>query len=202
MGKDKPTIYQFKVSLEWCDPPIWRRIQLSARSTFWDLHVALQDAMGWEDKHLHCFHVPSDSPSSFDQIAPAMRRNEFTPAGQLDSAKLPIAAYFGEGRPPVRYVYDFGDDWAHQIVFENELPANPDTKYPACLDGERACPPEDCGGAPGYEDLLRAVDDATHPEHTAKVAWLGRDWNPNSFEPTQVHFSDPQERLKQVSGGK
>ena len=201
MGKDKPTIYQFKVSLERCDPPIWRRIQLSAHSTFWDLHVALQDAMGWEDKHLHCFHVPNDSPSRFDQIAPAMRKNEFTPAGQLDSVTLSIAGYFGEGRPHVRYVYDFGDDWAHQIVFEQELTAVPGTTYPVCLDGKRACPPEDCGGAPGYEDLLPAIDDATHPEHKSRLAWLGRDWDPNSFDPRQVQFSDPQERLRQVLGG-
>lgn len=201
MGKNRATIYQLKVTLEWSNPPIWRRIQLSAQSTFWDLHVALQDAMGWEDKHLHCFYVPNDSASKFDQIAPTIRNDELAPAGQLDSVTMPIARYFGEDRPPVRYVYDFGDDWAHQVVFEHGLPADPGTKYPTCLDGERACPPEDCGGAPGYEDLRRALSDVGHPEHTAKVAWLGTGWDPNCFDPRQVHFSDPRVRLRQVFGG-
>jgi len=87
------------------------------------------------------------------------------------------------------YTYDMGDFWEHAIVLEKRLPVDPNLKYPACLGGERACPPEDCGGIPGYYDLLEARRDPTDPRHGELLAWVGEEWNPDAFSIDDVNRS-------------
>ena len=79
------------------------------------------------------------------------------------------------------YTYDLGDSWEHAIVLEKQLPVDPNAKYPVCTDGRLACPPEDCGGIPGFYDLVDAITDPKHERHEELRDWLGEDFDPLAF---------------------
>jgi hypothetical protein len=197
MARGFSKVYQFKITLRGIRPPIWRRIQVPDNYTFWDLHVAIQDAMGWFDAHLHAFEVANPKTGLVEEIGipeeDFNRGNHRTIAGW----KRKIAQYFSEENTKARYVYDFGDDWVHDIKLEKILPGDKDVSYPQCLAGKRACPTEDCGGIWGYEELLEIVSDPEHEQHEEMVEWLGdEDFDPDYFDRTEVQFGDPKERLK------
>jgi hypothetical protein len=197
MAREFSKVYQFKITLRGIRPPIWRRIQVPGNYTFWDLHVAIQDAMGWFDAHLHAFEVANPKMGFVEAIGipeeDFIRGNHRTTAGW----KRKIAQYFSEKNTKARYVYDFGDDWVHDIKLEKILAADKDVNYPQCLAGKRACPPEDCGGIWGYEELLEIISDPEHEQHEEMVEWLGdEDLDPDYFDRTEVQFDDPKERLK------
>lgn len=189
-------VYQFKVSLQGIKPSIWRRIQVPETYTFWDLHVAIQDVMGWWDHHLHEFSIVNPTRAATEKIgipddegwgppvAPGWRRN--------------IASYFSQTNSKAKYVYDFGDNWIHTVRLEKILERDKGVKYPVCVDGKRACPPEDCGGVPGYERLLEIIMDPSHEEYESMNEWVGEEFDPEKFEPREIVFSDPQKRWKAV----
>lgn len=196
-SKRMPTIHQYKVSLRDISPAIWRRIQVPESYTFWDLHVAIQDSMGWLDYHLHAFRFPQAAGRRLVGIG--------IPDGGSDHPVLPgwkvrIVDHFTRPGVVALYEYDFGDGWEHDVVFEDVLPREPKHKYPRCIAGERACPPEDCGGAPGYEHLVHVLRQPKHPEHAESVDWLkGHAKNYHPFDPSHfnahaVRFSDPKKR--------
>ncbi len=91
------------------------------------------------------------------------------------------------------YEYDFGDSWEHQIIVEKILPPEPGVRYPRCIAGKRACPPEDCGGIWGYDSFVEAVLDPDHPEHDEMLQWVGRPFDPEAFDMDKVN-----EALKQM----
>jgi hypothetical protein len=189
MNLDFNKVYQFKISLKEIRPEIWRRIQVPQNYTFWDLHVAIQDVMGWLDYHLHVFRIPEPSSNEMHEIG--------IPEYELDSLpgwELAISDYFSKGNNSVEYEYDFGDSWQHEIVLEQILPRDSGSKYPKCIAGERACPPEDCGGVWGYQEFLEAIMDLNHEEHERMLEWVGGPFDPQSFDPKQVTFDDPDER--------
>jgi hypothetical protein len=99
------------------------------------------------------------------------------------------------GSAPVRYRYDFGDDWEHILEFEEQLPAGRG-RYPRCIAGAGACPPEDVGGTAGYADFLLAIADHRHPERASLLEWAGGVVDPHEFDPRQVRFDDPDRRWK------
>ncbi len=184
MEKNKQ-IYQFKVTLKRTKPPVWRRIQVPANYSFWALHVAVQDAMGWTDTHLHEFQFG-------DHLAPialiGIPDDEF-PSGRetLPGWLTKIHRWFQEEGASALYTYDFGDGWEHQVLLEKILPREDGEEYPKCLAGRRACPPEDCGGVWGYEELCKG----TSPRQDAHV-----DFEPDDFSVGEVCFDDPEERLR------
>ena len=193
-------IYQFKVVLRKLDPPVWRRIQVPESYTFWDLHVAIQDAMGWLDYHLHEFEMPNPTTGDRDRIG--IPSDEFVPELEwLAGWEIPMSAYFSPQNPEAIYTYDFGDDWQHSVTLERILPRDPNVDYPRCLSGERACPPEDCGGVYGYEGFLEAIQDPQHAEHHAMLEWVGGSFDPEHFRPDEVEFEDPDERWRGAFGG-
>jgi hypothetical protein len=187
-------VYQFKITLQDIKPPVWRRIQVLGDYTFWDLHVAIQDAMGWMDEHLHEFHTKNPRSGRGEDIGIP----EDEPMGDyhpvLPGWKRRISKYFSPENPKAEYLYDFGDGWHHALVLEKILPAEEGVVYPRCLNGKRACPPEDCGGPWGYEDMLRVISDPTDKEHGRILEWLGGKFDPDDFDPMDVQFSDPAER--------
>lgn len=188
------SVYQFKITLKGSKPPIWRRIQVPDNYSFWELHTAIQDAMGWMDCHLHEFIFPSfRAPNSVCVGLP--EGNEY-----LHSTKVKINRFFQQEKDKADYWYDFGDDWFHLVVLEKILPRDPDQKYPVCLAGKLACPPEDCGGIWGYYNLLEAVSNKKHPEHEDATEWLGENFDPLEFDPAEVVFDDPKIRWKQIQG--
>jgi hypothetical protein len=190
-----PQVYQFKLVLVGVEPPIWRRIQVPETYSFWDLHVALQDAMGWLDYHLHVFRV-AGSAAEVEQIGiPNDDPFEGEPP-TLPGWEIPITRYFSRPGITVPYEYDFGDGWEHELTLEAVLPRQAAQKYPLCVDGARACPPEDCGGVYGYENLLAVIQDPTHEEHESMLEWLGGRFDPDRFDPKRVRFDDPVRRYK------
>jgi hypothetical protein len=186
-----PNAYQFKVALRDIHPPIWRRIQVPGNYSLFDLHVAVQSAMGWSDRHLHVFRFESIGERVVEVGIP----DEFTPS-RIPGWSVEARTFFREPGARASYEYDFGDGWVHEVLLEEIIPREPKTKYPRCIDGARACPPEDRGGLPGYEELLRILVDARDPEHQETILWLGRPFDPEVFDPASIRFANPKQRLK------
>ncbi len=154
------------IALEGIDPPIWRRVEVENTLSFEALHHVIQAAMGWEDAHLHEFKVGDyrigmgdsyDNPFD-DEVLPG----EHVELGQVIGRRRSFS-----------YEYDFGDGWRHRITIEKRLPSDPLRKPAALLDGERACPPEDCGGVPGYYNILEAKRTPRSAESREILDWLG-----------------------------
>jgi hypothetical protein len=191
-----PQVYQFKLVLVGVEPPIWRRIQVPETYSFWDLHVALQDAMGWLDYHLHVFRVARPGTGEVKQIGIPDDDPFEGDKPTLPGWEIPITRYFSRPGTTVPYEYDFGDGWEHELTLEAILPRQAGQQYPLCVDGARACPPEDCGGVYGYENVLTVIQDPTHEEHESMLEWLGGRFDPDRFDPKRVKFDDPARRYK------
>ena len=196
-------IYQFRVELLEIEPSIWRRIQVPTDYSFWDLHVAIQDSMGWLDYHLHEFRVKK--PYGRKVVEIGMPDDE-TERDCLAGWDVPISAYFVEPGVAAAYDYDFGDSWHHKVLLEGVLLRDPLVKYPACVAGERACPPEDCGGVSGYEELLQVLSKPRTAEYEETVGWLKGHaknyfpYRPDRFVPGDVEFWNPAKRWKIAFG--
>ena len=188
------SVYQFKITLKNIKPTVWRRIQVPDNYTFYDLHVAIQDAMGWSDYHLHEFRVMD--PKYGEEIAIGIPDNEgFADEEIVPGWKKLICKYFSEKfYNTCSYYYDFGDGWKHEVKLEKILPASPGFYYPFCVDAERACPPEDCGGTPGYENFLQIINNPQHEEHQEMLDWVGGEFDPEKFNPQEVIFDNPKKR--------
>lgn len=201
MPARRDLVFQFKVVLKNTKPPIWRRIQLAGDGSFWDLHVAIQDAMGWEDAHLHEFEIMDPrrrEPVRIGIPDPEGRDEQVVLAGW----KIPYARYFGASVKRARYCYDFGDGWDHELILEKTLPREADAILPRCLAGRRACPLEDCGGPFGYDHLLRILDDPDDEQHAERMEWVGGPIDPEAFSIQDIVFDDPAARLQGMLGGR
>jgi hypothetical protein len=175
-------VYQLKITLRWADPPIWRNIQ-TRECTLDELHYIIQVAMGWENGHLHQFKVGSRVFGD-----PEILGGDFDAFDGLDSHTTWLHEIL-EGRKKgysFEYEYDFGDGWIHDITFEQCTATEKTKGYPRCVDGRRACPPEDVGGVWGYDRLLAALADKREPEHDGYVGWIGK-FDPERFSPTRVN---------------
>lgn len=186
-------VYQFKITLQGIKPPIWRRIQVPETYTFWDLHVAAQDAMGWSDSHLHEFRILN--PSTGLEVDIGLPDDELGKKILTDWNQK-IADYFTMDNPSADYMYDFGDGWEHKIQLEKILPREQNVNYPVCIKGKRACPPEDCGGIGGYYNLLEIISDPENEEYEEMMEWVGGKFDPEHFDVKEVSFDDPDKRRK------
>jgi len=174
-------VCQLLIVLANTDPLVWRRIQVPEAYSFWDLHVAIQDAMGWQDYHLHEFELVDPRTDRLKRIG--IPDDEFPRERPCVAGwKIPVARYLTYGIRPVRYRYDFGDDWRHNILLETAHAPEKGMKYPYVLAGKRACPPEDVGGVWGYENFLGIIRDPKHPEHDDTLAWCGDSFDPEAFD--------------------
>lgn len=197
MRRKYENIYQFRIELKDIRPLIWRRIQVPETYSFWDLHVAIQDAMGWLDCHLHAFRI--GSAASGQALVIGIPGDEFDEDVTQPGWDVGIASQFTPGSE-VEYEYDFGDSWCHLVTLEKILPREPKVRYPRCADGERACPPEDCGGVPGYAGLLEVIMDPKHEEHESMLTWIGGRFQAERFDATRVKFSNPRIRWQNAFG--
>lgn len=188
-------VYQFKICLQLTDPLIWRRIQVPENYSFWDLHVAIQDAMGWKDCHLHSFTLtnPKDGKEVRIEIPDDKFITEGDEIGLADYDEF-IADYFTQTNSKAEYEYDFGDSWIHEVELEGIFPKIPKQRYPKCLDGDRACPPEDCGSIPGYEEIVEAMKKPKSSRAKELIDWLGYKYDPADFKPEDVVFDNPSKR--------
>ncbi len=165
------TVLQIRIDLEDVDPAIWRRLLVPPGIRLSRLHDIFQVAMGWTDSHLHGFTIGGKRYG-------VLVDDGFSK--DLDEKKFSLAKAIGKERR-FRYEYDFGDGWQHQVVVEDTFTVPIGLTYAVCLEGERSCPPEDCGGAYGYANMLEAVSDPKHEEFDEYTEWLGEDFDPEEF---------------------
>ena len=186
---------QYLVVLAGTNPLVWRRIRVPATYSFWDLHVAIQDAMGWQDYHLHEFRVLDPRSGTVMKLGIPDPDWDDDPSVTADWIEHPLD--YARGAPqPIQYTYDFGDDWSHAVIFEGFEPTTTKRPEPQCLGGGGACPPEDSGGPHRYAELLKILEDPSHPEHKESLEWLGRRIDPHDFSSEDVDFDDPEERWR------
>lgn len=184
--------FQFLIVLPGTNPLIWRRLQVSESYSFWDLHVAIQDAMGWDDYHLHEFSLVDPKNRRVKRIGiPDDEMPDVRPC--VAGWRIPLRRYVLGGVDPIRYRYDFGDNWEHVVELEDFVPN--DGPFPRCVGGSGACPPEDVGGVRGYREFLRAIRTRGHPERRRLLEWAGGSFDPHAFRPESVEFDDPDERF-------
>jgi hypothetical protein len=174
--------YQIKVTLLGTRPPIWRRLLVPADLTLEQLHPILQTAMGWTNSHLHEFRHGQTTYGRRDPWLDDFGMNDVRSEGSVR-----LSSVLGRAGAKIKYTYDFGDGWEHQIVVEKTLPIDPEDTYPRCLGGRRQCPPEDCGGIGGFYDLLGKLSDPNHEEYEEMLEWIGGGFDPDAFSVDDVN---------------
>lgn len=180
-------VFQLKVTLRDTRPAVWRRVLVDGSSTLVHVHEVIQAAFGWWDYHVHDFEIDGSNygvpdPDDDDWGIPTIDESGV----RLDSIAGPGSRYL--------YRYDFGDNWRHDVVVEKVLPTDGSMEVPACVDGRRACPPEDCGGTGGFRDLLAILANPGHAEYRERREWMGRDYDPDAFDPSE--FEDNRRSAK------
>lgn len=183
------TILQLKITLKYSKPPIWRRIQIPADGTFLHLHAAIQDSFGWEESHLHVFRFGERSEEPVN-IGPREPEDWGFEGDRLIEKEVLLKDWFQQEGRKCTYEYDFGDGWEHIIVLEKILPAEPNTQYPRCISGKRACPPEDSGGIGGYEEKLEILKHPRSKYYKETRDWMGEDFDPEHFDLKEIEFQD------------
>lgn len=192
MASAGSNVYQFKISLREIKPKIWRRIQVPGNYSFYELHAAIQNSMGWGNGHLHQFTIKNPTTGQKEIIGtPSDDGFDFGPS-IVPEQRAKIARYFDAEKKKAYYCYDFGDGWYHEIVLEKILAPEANVQYPRCVAGKRACPPEDCGGVYGYQELLQVIANPRHEDYKEKMEWLEEagyeDYDPEKFDPESIRL--------------
>ena len=177
-----PSYFEFEVSLRDIRPRIWRRFLITADATFGGLHRAIQDSFGWYGGHLWEFRGTGRNDRTlagpkFDDVM-VFEDEEETP----DAESVKLARYFARSQG-CQYLYDFGDSWLHDVK-RNRRVSSAEGFHRQLLAGRRACPPEDCGGFPGYDRCVSVVETGIDPwgENVEELLeWLG-EWEPGAFD--------------------
>jgi hypothetical protein len=167
-----------KVTLLDTKPPVWRRIRVPAKLTLARLHRVLQVSMGWLDCHLHQFEQGGVhyGPRDPEEVTPSR-----------PEARTLVSSLLRRPKDRLRYDYDFGDDWRHDVLLEKVVEHDTSSPVVECLAGRRSCPPEDCGGPWGYANLLGILADPSHPEHEESIEWCGPCFRSEEFDLPQVN---------------
>jgi hypothetical protein len=180
MPASASTVHRLKITLQDIRPPIWRRLLVPSETSLYELHNHIQTAFGWWDSHLHEFRIGSTAYASDDGGGWGWGD---PPEDDAEVTLLKVAS----AGASFTYTYDFGDNWEHVIEVESIDPAEPGTQYPRCVAGRRAGPPEDCGGFPGYYELVEALADPAHPQHEELHEWVGGEFDPEYFDLDQIN---------------
>lgn len=187
----KTEIAQLQIQLNYIEPKIWRRFIVDFSISLHKLHEIIQDVMGWENSHLYSFYFQKMEYSlPFD--------DEFADFGEKvgDSKKAKLNNIGIKQRDKIRYLYDHGDSWEHTITVEKIYESQEGTKVPYCLEGERNCPPEDCGSFPGYEEIVDAMKKPNSKEGKRFIEWLGEPYDPGQFDIKRINDSLKPKTIK------
>ena len=169
-------IIQLKLTLSGIEPPVWRRLRVPDSITFFDLHHIFQIAMGWKNAHLFEFRIGDYAMGFIDESAPE---------DLADARLVTIDTLITQVGMRFSYLYDFGDGWNHLIEIE-KISVDETIQTPVCLEGERNCPPEDCGGIPGYHHLMEVLKDKSNPDYSEMKRWAGKGYDPETFDLKKV----------------
>ncbi len=183
MKPDSEFIYQIKVTLKDSEPHIWRRIQVPGHITLYKLQRIMQMVMGWENAHLHEFVI---NGTSYGQSHPEYGLEMKT------ERRARLDELVSEENMEFIYKYNLDEEWEHQLLVEKIISPTPKVHYPLCVEGDQACPPEDCGGILGYKDLLEILQNPEDPEYEETIEWLG------DFDPTAFDVEEVNQKLKQI----
>jgi hypothetical protein len=167
------TAYVLRISLTRIRPEIWRGVLVPSSITLKRLHLVLQTVMGWWNYHLYQFETPEGIFGTPDPDYPDET---------MSDARVRLDRFLTKPRDRIRYEYDFGDGWQHEIRLERIIGPVHEAIDVECLGGARACPPEDVGGPYGYAEFLEAMQDRGHPEHDRMVEWIGGRFDPEKFD--------------------
>jgi hypothetical protein len=169
-----PKLYELHVELEDIQPRIWRKILVPGSIKLSKLHDLLQLVMGWNNSHLHSFQ--------FGKRVFSGRPAELEDLNMLDENRYTLEAVLDDLLSEFVYDYDFGDSWRHLIQPKLVSKPNSEWFYPLCIAGDRAAPPDDVGGTPGYLEFLKAIGNPKHPEHEDMLIWIGGAFDPEGFD--------------------
>jgi hypothetical protein len=179
---DLGMVYRLKVTLKGSKPPIWRRLEVPGNITLAKLHRILQVAMGWTDSHLHAFKIGETYFQPDPDVDPL-----FSMIEEKNENKFKLEQVALREKMKFLYEYDFGDGWEHEILVEKILPMTEKNRYPVCIKGVKACPPEDIGGIWGYYDFLEVMQDPRHPNHEDIMEWVGDNFDPEWFDLDEIN---------------
>jgi hypothetical protein len=177
-------IFQIQVYLKDINPKIWRRLLIPSDLSFADLHKLIQASMGWSGKHLHKFIYRKQV------YAPALDVR-FEPDAK-DYHNYDVGVAFKRANSKIQYLYDFADNWMHEIVVEKTLPWRDDFNRPVCLSGKMKCPPENCGGVWGYSKLKNESMNSLHHEDDAS------DLDLLAFSPNYFNLDKTNESIASI----
>jgi len=183
---ESPKYFSLRIELLGIQPLIWRRMMAPVTITLPKLSHAILGAMGWANSHLHQFEIDGKSyglPVEFDNLE------------IINEKGTRLAQVLTEHITEFTYLYDFGDGWTHRVVVEGMQPGHPVWSTTVCVAGERACPPEDVGGIPGYMSFLTAISDPTHPENAQMLIWIGGVFDPEGFD-----VNSANDRIRRMRG--
>ncbi|CAN5576769.1 plasmid pRiA4b ORF-3 family protein [soil metagenome] len=176
-----PTVHVLRVSLRDVEPVVWRQVVVKSDTPLPKLARTLEQVMGWDGYHLHMFDVAGILFGEPDEDTDDV----------INEKAATVKHVLPQVQSALRWDYDFGDGWEHDVVVDAiESPADR-KQYPVCLDGDRGCPPEDCGGVPGYQSLLAVLADSAHPEYEELAAWA-----PDGFDPAEFDLVAANRRLR------
>ena len=177
-------LYQLEIVLDGTKPPVWRRLLVRGDASLGLLHAVFQVAMGWTNSHLHHFFIGRERYTDLTTI----EEPNFGPFSDHDEAKTILAEAVPREKTRFLYEYDFGDSWEHLVTVERIIWRDePFEGIAQCLEGSRACPPDDCGGIGGYADLLKIIKNPKHKEYKAMMEWLGRKFDPEAFDVGKIN---------------
>ena len=184
------TLYELDVRLRDIAPPIWRTLEVPGRATLEDVHFAIQLAMGWNNSHLHQFVIGKVTYGMTDV-------DEFE---KLEDERAHALQDVAKAGATFVYEYDFGDGWEHDITVKRVATAAKAVR-PRCVAGARACPPDDCGGPGGYEQLLAALADPDHEDHARMKEWVPARFAPERFTAPARDLTRAIQELRELADG-
>ena len=182
----RPTLVHINVTLNGIRPAIWRRLLAPVSLSLGDLHIMIQAAMGWDGGHMHAFEIGG------------LRYGDLSWMEDVeDEERMTIKKLMRGGDSRIVYRYDFGDNWEHVVLIEKRAPPPNSPPAPACVAGQRACPPEDCGGIGGYYGLLGALASPDKPESRELLEWADEEYE---FDPEAFSLEEADRRVKSTFG--
>ena len=174
-------IATIRIELVDTDPPIWREVEVPTSITLKVLHDIVQAVMGWFDYHLWEFTIGARKYGlPMDQ--------DWGTEPRIEATKMRLRNVVKPGKTVIEYLYDFGDCWEHRLTVTGIRPGEPGISYPRYVGGERNGPPEDCGGIPGFYDLVDARADPNHPNHADALEWLD-EYDPDVIDELPIQYA-------------
>jgi hypothetical protein len=178
-------IYSIRVTLRCIEPRIWREFLVPDSYTLGDLHEVLYRVMGWGGYHMHSFHFGSGFKKTYYSVQEIVNDSPDT----LHEDSVILRDLLNKKGKTFTYEYDFGDTWLHEVRLMKIVPFDKTVPLPTCTAGARACPPEDCGGFPGYDNVVRVLKKAETEDDRQLLEWLG------PFDPEKFSIQEVNRRL-------